>query len=74
MPLIIILGDHEPARFVSQRAGREVAIHMIGTPSQIAAIQDWQWTPGLIPAADLPVWRMDQFRDQFITAFSRIAP
>jgi hypothetical protein len=74
MPLIIILGDHEPARFVSQRPGREVAIHMIGTPSQIAAIQDWQWTPGLIPAGDLPVWRMDQFRDQFITAYSEIAP
>jgi len=73
-PLIIILGDHEPARFVSQRPGQDVAIHMIGTPEQIAAIDLWQWTPGLIPDQDLPVWQMDQFRDQFITAYSDIAP
>lgn len=73
-PLIIILGDHEPARFVSQVPGRDVAVHFIGTPEQIAAIHPWQWTPGLIPAQDLPVLPMDQFRDQFINAFSEIAP
>lgn len=73
-PLIIILGDHEPARFVSQVPGRDVAIHFIGTPKQLAAIKHWQWTPGLIPSADLPVWRMDQFRDRFINAYSEIAP
>jgi len=73
-PLIIILGDHEPARFVSQRPGQEVAMHVIGTPEQIAAIDAWQWTPGLIPAQDLPVWDMDQFRDQFLNAYSDIAP
>lgn len=73
-PLIIILGDHEPARFVSQVPGRDVAVHFIGTPEQIAAINRWQWTPGLVPAKNLPVWPMDQFRDQFINAFSDIAP
>jgi len=73
-PLIIMLGDHEPARFVSQQPGRDVAIHMIGSPEQIAAIEHWRWTPGLIPAGDLPVWRMDHFRDQFITAYSEVAP
>lgn len=73
-PLIVILGDHEPARFVSQVPGRDVAVHFIGSPEQIAAINPWQWTPGLVPAKDLPVWPMDQFRDQFINAFSEIAP
>ena len=73
-PLIIILGDHEPARFVSQMPGRDVAVHFIGTPEQIAAIDQWQWTPGLVPAQDLPVWPMAQFRDQFINAFSEISP
>jgi hypothetical protein len=73
-PLIIILGDHEPARFVSQVSGRDVAVHFIGTPEQIAAIDQWQWTSGLVPAPDLPVWPMAQFRDQFINAFSKIAP
>jgi len=73
-PLIIILGDHEPARFVSQIPGRDVAVHFIGTPEQITAINQWQWTPGLVPAQDLPVWPMAQFRDQFINAFSEISP
>ncbi len=73
-PLIIILGDHEPARFVSQVPGRDVAVHFIGTPEQIAAIDQWQWTTGLVPAQDLPVWPMDQFRDRFINAYSKIAP
>jgi hypothetical protein len=32
-------------------------------------IDDWGWTDGLKPAHKAPVWRMDKFRDQFMTAF-----
>ena len=29
----------------------------------------WGWQPGLRPAPDAPVWRMDAFRDRFLSAF-----
>ena len=32
-------------------------------------IAPWNWTPGLKPAANAPVWRMDAFRDKFLSAF-----
>jgi hypothetical protein len=32
-------------------------------------VAGWGWTDGLRPAADAPVWRMDAFRDRFLTAF-----
>jgi|AntAceMinimDraft_5_1070358.scaffolds.fasta_scaffold19003_2 hypothetical protein len=69
-PLIIILGDHEPARFVSQNANKTVAMHVLGPPDLVANIQDWNWTPGLIPDPNLVPWRMDTFRDKFLSAFS----
>lgn len=71
-PLLIILGDHEPAPFVSQVEGFDVPIHIIGTPAQLQHIASWGWKPGLVPAAEAPVWRMDQFRDQLLNAFSSI--
>lgn len=69
-PLIIILGDHEPARFVSQNPNKTVAMHVLGPPELVAHIEDWGWTPGLIPDPDLAPWRMDTFRDHFLSAFS----
>jgi hypothetical protein len=32
-------------------------------------ISSWGWDPGLRPGTDAPVWRMDSFRDRFLTAF-----
>jgi hypothetical protein len=29
----------------------------------------WGWTDGLKPSPDAPVWRMDSFRDKFLTTF-----
>ncbi|MEO9517571.1 MAG: sulfatase-like protein [Paracoccaceae bacterium] len=69
-PLIIVVGDHQPAGFVSQIDSLDVPVHMIGPPAVIKNIDAWNWTDGLIPAADAPVWRMDAFRDQFIKAFT----
>lgn len=68
--LLIALGDHEPARFVSEVDGFDVPIHVIGPPALIAHLDDWGWTDGLVPADDAPVWGMDAFRDRFIDAFS----
>ncbi|MFO1208757.1 MAG: sulfatase-like hydrolase/transferase [Amaricoccus sp.] len=73
--LFIVLGDHQPAAFVSgDPANRDVPIHLIGPPSVLAHLDPWGYTPGLIPAADAPVWPMEAFRDRFLTAFGGAAP
>lgn len=69
-PLIVILGDHPPVAFVNQTGSHDVAVHLIGPPGVLAAVQGWGWTPGLIPAADAPVWPMEGFRDRFLAAFA----
>jgi len=68
--LLIALGDHEPARFVSEVDGFDVPVHIIGPPALIRQLDDWGWSEGLVPATDAPVWGMDVFRDRFIEAFS----
>ncbi len=72
--LMIVLGDHEPARFVSGVDGFDVPIHLIGSPDLVALFDDWGWSAGMIPDADLPAWRMDAFRDAFLRAVSSGAP
>ena len=68
-PLIVILGDHPPVAFVNQTGSHDVPVHIIGPPGVLAALAGWGWTPGLIPAADAPVWPMAAFRDRFLSAF-----
>lgn len=70
--VLLVLGDHPAAPRISGDAGdRDVPIHLIThDPAIIDAIADWQWQPGMLPAADAPVWRMDELRDRFIKAFS----
>jgi hypothetical protein len=71
-PLVIVVGDHQPAGFVSQIDSLDVPIHMIGPPALLDEIAGWHWTDGLIPNADAPVWRMDAFRDRFIESFTSL--
>lgn len=73
-PLVIVLGDHQPAGFVAQIDSKDVPIHMIGPPELIDRIEAWGWTPGLIPDPDLPAWPMDSFRNRFIEAFTSASP
>lgn len=73
--LIVVLGDHQPAAFVSgDPSGRDVPIHVIGARDQVALLEGWDWTPGLIPAQDAPAWPMSAFRDRFLAAFGSAAP
>ena len=72
--LMVVLGDHEPARFVSGVDGFDVPVHLIGPPEVIALFDDWGWSAGMIPDPDLPAWRMDAFRDAFLRAVSTGAP
>jgi hypothetical protein len=38
-------------------------------PKVLDRISDWGWTDGLKPTDDAPVWRMDRFRNRFLTAY-----
>lgn len=70
--VVLLLGDHQPAPLVSgDPEGKQVPVHLIAKdPDVIAAINSWQWQPGMIPGEDAPVWRMDTLRDRFVRAFS----
>jgi hypothetical protein len=70
--VLVVLGDHEPHHYVSGRSpGHDVPVSVIaGDPTVTDRIADWAWQDGLRPAHDAPVWRMDTFRDRFLTAFS----
>ncbi len=69
-PLIIVAGDHQAASFVAGSENKDVAVHMIGPPDLVDRIAHWGWTPGLIPAEDGAVRRMDSFRNDFVAAFT----
>ena len=67
----IFLGDHQPSPIVTgQGASRDVPITIVTRDrSVLDRIAQWGWQEGLKPDAQAPVWRMDTFRDRFLTAF-----
>nr|WP_309484267.1 sulfatase [Streptomyces himalayensis] len=69
--VLIFLGDHEPVRTVTgDSASRDVPIAIVARdPAVLDRISDWGWQEGLKPGPDTPVWRMDAFRDRFLTAY-----
>lgn len=70
--VILILGDHQPAPLVTDDHNRDVPVHFISADKKIiAAIADWKWTPGLIPAADAVVMPMNELKGQWINTFSK---
>lgn len=71
--VLVVLGDHQPHSYVSgDNPGRDVPISVIASdPRVIERIESWRWHRGLRPAPDASVWRMDTFRDRFLTAFGR---
>lgn len=76
--VLVVLGDHQPHSYVTgEGAGHDVPVTVIAEdPAVIDRIDRWAWHPGLLPASDGPIWRMDSFRDRFFTAFQerRVAP
>ncbi|MET0169645.1 MAG: sulfatase, partial [Aliihoeflea sp.] len=74
-PLIVILGDHQPATFVSgNETDRSVPIHVISDRATLNAIDGWAFSEGAVPGDDAPVWRMDEFRKRFVDTFSTPRP
>jgi hypothetical protein len=70
--VMVMLGDHQPNTVVvGQNAGHDVPISIIAKdPKVLDRIDKWGWTDGLTPAPAAPVWRMSDFRDRFLTAYS----
>ena len=69
--VLVFVGDHQPSPIVTgDGASHDVPITIVARdPAVLARIAGWDWTPGLRPARDAPVWRMDAFRDRFLAAF-----
>ncbi|MGW4288057.1 CDP-alcohol phosphatidyltransferase [Streptomyces sp. NPDC004673] len=69
--VLVFLGDHQPiARVSGNHASRDVPISIVAKDQKVLdKIGDWNWTDGLRPAHDAPVWKMNLFRDRFLTAY-----
>ncbi|MES4902813.1 MULTISPECIES: sulfatase [unclassified Streptomyces] len=69
--VLVFLGDHQPMAKVSgDHASRDVPVAIVAhDPAVLKRISDWGWQDGLRPGAEAPVWRMDTFRDRFLTAY-----
>lgn len=70
--VILAFGDHQPAPLVTGDSdSRDVIAHLIARdPEVMEAMADWQWTEGMLPAANAPVWRMDELRPRLIESFT----
>ena len=69
--VLVFLGDHQPSPVVSgENATHDVPVTIVAKdPAVLDAVAGWGWEPGLNPSPDAPLWRMDQFRDRFLTTF-----
>lgn len=69
--VLVFLGDHQPLASVSgSNASRDVPVSIVAhDKSVLDKIDDWGWTDGIKPDKSAPVWRMDSFRDRFLTAY-----
>lgn len=70
--VIVLMGDHPAAPLVSgDTDSKQVPVHLISRDQEVIdAITGWRWQPGMLPDTEAPVWRMDAFRDRFVSAFS----
>ncbi|HWO61459.1 MAG TPA: sulfatase [Umezawaea sp.] len=74
--VLVFLGDHQPAQVVTGAdAGRDVPITIVAKdPAVLDRVASWGWDDGLKPGGQAPVWRMNEFRDKFLTAFGPASP
>ncbi|MEU1618901.1 sulfatase [Streptomyces sp. NPDC005722] len=74
--VLVFLGDHQPvSTVVGVNASRDVPVAIVAhDPKVLDRVSDWGWSDGLQPEHDAPVWRMDAFRDRFLSAFSSPRP
>ncbi|BCB84978.1 hypothetical protein Psuf_022910 [Phytohabitans suffuscus] len=70
--VLVFLGDHQPAPLLTGKgATRDVPISIVTRDRAVLdRIAGWHWEQGIKPGKRAPVWRMDTFRDRFLTAYS----
>ena len=70
--VLIFLGDHQASTNVSgTNATHDVPITIVAKdPKVFDRIASWGWQDGLHPSPTAPVFPMNQFRDEFLTAFA----
>ncbi|MGW4489981.1 sulfatase-like hydrolase/transferase [Amycolatopsis sp. NPDC004368] len=69
--VLVFLGDHQPPVVTPAGVTHQVPITIVAKdPAVLDRVSSWNWTDGMRPAANAPVWRMDTFRDRFLTAFA----
>lgn len=70
--VVLVFGDHQPAPIVTgDTDNRDVPVHLISRdPKLFEGVATWQWTKGMLPSDDAPVWRMDELRNKIIDTFS----
>ncbi|MFZ0158417.1 MAG: hypothetical protein WAL50_05255 [Kineosporiaceae bacterium] len=70
--VLVFVGDHQPMSLVTgDGASRDVPITIVARDRAVLdQISGWGWQDGLRPGPQAPVWRMNAFRDRFISAFS----
>jgi hypothetical protein len=71
--VMIMFGDHQPMSIVSgSNAVHDIPVTIIAhDKAALDRIDGWNWADGLQPAANTPVWRMDQFRNKFFDAYGK---
>jgi hypothetical protein len=70
--VLVFLGDHQPPVVTPQGAVHDVPVTIVAKdPKVLDRIAGWGWQDGLHPGPQAPVWKMDAFRDRFLTAFAR---
>jgi hypothetical protein len=70
--VVVMFGDHQPSPIVTgPTENRDIPITVIAKdPKVFDRIAGWHWQDGLRPGPNAPVWRMDAFRTEFLTAFN----
>jgi phosphatidylglycerophosphate synthase len=69
--VLVVLGDHQPSKIITgENPSHDVPISVIAhDPSVLDKIAGWGWEDGLRPSPKAPLWRMDAFRNRFLSAF-----
>jgi hypothetical protein len=69
--VLVVLGDHQPSKIITgENPSHDVPISVIAhDPAVLGKIAGWGWGDGLRPSPQAPVWRMDAFRNRFLSAF-----
>ena len=69
--LLVVLGDHQAAPWVTGASGPNVPVHVITRdPALLEPFFEWGFRPGAFPDPEGSPPRMDEFREWFVRAFS----